>query len=106
MENVAGSIAQERDLIASRSARAHLKHPLVLHRMLQYATGYKGNTDPRLFGSTETNVKAEINIPDRHELFLLADGERKVEMETVTRESTFTFLSQPITMLTLMRRGR
>jgi hypothetical protein len=39
-----------------------------------------------MHGSTWTNVKPEIDIPDRHELFLLADGERKVEMETVTRK--------------------
>jgi hypothetical protein len=42
--------------------------------------------DARIAGSTWTNVKPEIDEPDRHELFLLADGERKVEMETVTRK--------------------
>lgn len=42
--------------------------------------------NPRIRGSTWTNVKPEIDEVDRHELFLLADGERKVEMETVTRK--------------------
>jgi len=43
--------------------------------------------DPRTRGSTWTNVKPEVDELPRHELFLLADGERKVEMETVTRKS-------------------
>jgi hypothetical protein len=34
-----------------------------------------------------TKIRPAIDIPDRHELFLLADGERKIEMETVTRKS-------------------
>jgi hypothetical protein len=33
-----------------------------------------------------TKIRPAIDIPDRHELFLLADGERKIEMETVTRK--------------------
>jgi DNA-directed RNA polymerase II subunit RPB11 len=32
-------------------------------------------------------VRPDFDIPDRHELFLLADGERKIEMETITRKS-------------------
>lgn len=55
-------------------------------RVSHYANRYSAVTDPRVRGSTWTNVKPEIDIPDRHELFLLADGERKVEMETVTRK--------------------
>ena len=35
-----------------------------------------------------TKIRPAFDIPDRHELFLLADGERKIEMETVTRKST------------------
>lgn len=54
----------------------------------QYAIRLSSVLDPRISGSTETNVKPEIDVPDRHELFLLGDGERKVEMETVTREHT------------------
>lgn len=55
-------------------------------RYAQYS-GTKATIDARIRGSTWTNVKPEIDIPDRHELFLLADGERKIEMETVTRKS-------------------
>jgi hypothetical protein len=56
--------------------------------MSQYAIRTSSVLDPRIGGSTWTNVKPEIDELDRHELFLLADGERKVEMETVTRKST------------------
>ena len=46
--------------------------------------------DARVSGPTETKVKAEIDVLDRHELFLLADGEKKIEYETVTRKHTPT----------------
>lgn len=73
-----------------RSADFYPPRPAHIQRMYQYADRYTGVKDPRIRGSTWTNVKAEIDIPDRHELFLLADGERKVEMETVTRKSTLS----------------
>lgn len=59
--------------------------PNELERHGQYKSGYSGVTDPRIRGSTQTNVKAEVDPLDRHELFLLGDGEKKVVMETVTR---------------------
>jgi hypothetical protein len=31
-------------------------------------------------------VRPDFDIPDRYELFLLGDGERKIEMETITRK--------------------
>lgn len=91
MDNAIANTAQEGERIASRSKRGQPRHPVALHRMSQYMNGYSSVTDPRIYGSTWTNVKAEINIPDRHELFLLADGERKVEMETVTRKLILAF---------------
>jgi len=60
--------------------------PERLHYLGNYATRIPAVRDPRIKGSTETNVKTEVDTTDRHELFLLADGEKKVEMETVTRE--------------------
>lgn len=44
--------------------------------------------DARICGSTWTNVKTDFDKFDRHELFLLGEGERKVEMEVVTRKSS------------------
>lgn len=44
--------------------------------------------DARIHGSTYSRVRSEIDMPDRHELFLLGEGEKKVEMETITREYT------------------
>lgn len=64
-------------------------HPAKIQRIGPYASCYSGGSgvlNPRIRGSTWTNVKPEIDEVDRHELFLLADGERKVEMETVTRK--------------------
>lgn len=62
-----------------------------LARHAQYGVRTSAVTDGRIAGSTWTKVKPhDFDIPDRHELFLLADGEKKVEMETVTREYNHT----------------
>jgi len=67
--------------------RGNKKSPEHVARMGQYVTRTPGVKDPRIAGSTYSKVKPhDFDIPDRHELFLLADGEKKVEMETVTRE--------------------
>lgn len=67
--------------------RGNKKAPEDVARMGQYATRTPGVKDPRIAGSTWTKVKPnDFDIPDRHELFLLGDGEKKVEMETVTRK--------------------
>jgi DNA-directed RNA polymerase II subunit RPB11 len=70
----------------SDTPRTSPPRPARIQRMGQYAIRYSSVLDPRIKGSTWTNVKPEIDEVDRHELFLLADGERKVEMETVTRK--------------------
>ena len=80
------AIAQTVKERASDTPRTSPPRPVRIQRMGQYAIRYSGALDPRISGSTWTNVKPEIDEPDRHELFLLADGERKVEMETVTRK--------------------
>ena len=79
---------QESRQFASDTPRVAPPRPATFQRMLQYALRTSSVLDPRIGGSTWTNVKPEIDELDRHELFLLADGERKVEMETVTRKST------------------
>jgi hypothetical protein len=90
MDNVIAETVQERGHDAPREtafqAENTLRRVTNQQRVSQYANRYAGALDPRMHGSTWTNVKPEIDIPDRHELFLLADGERKVEMETVTRK--------------------
>jgi len=66
----------------SESVTTHFRHQ-----------GEQGYTHYESYQRTQgpiwtTQVRPVIDIPDRHELFLLADGERKIEMETVTREFT------------------
>lgn len=55
-----------------------------------YNDSYKALTsavlDARRTGSTWTNVKVEVDEIDRHELYLLGEGEKKVEVEPVTRK--------------------
>jgi hypothetical protein len=93
MDNVIADTVQERGHDSPRNTFSHAENAQLRNanqqRVSQYASRYSGVVDPRIHGSTWTNVKAEIDIPDRHELFLLADGERKVEMETVTRKFGF-----------------
>jgi hypothetical protein len=86
MANAVAATVKEGDR-AGDAPRTSPPRPANIQRMSQYAIRYSGVLDPRIKGSTWTNVKPEVDIPDRHELFLLADGERKVEMETVTRKS-------------------
>lgn len=43
--------------------------------------------DPRINGSTYTKVDVNHDSRDSHELFLLGDGEKKVEMTPVTRRT-------------------
>jgi hypothetical protein len=86
MDNQMLEIVRENAINAPRtSPPSHAK----IQRIGPYASCYSGGSgvlNPRIRGSTWTNVKPEIDEPPRHELFLLADGERKVEMETVTRK--------------------
>lgn len=76
------------DEAAASTRPALSKRPANIQRFNSYAARHSTVMDPRIGGSTWTNVKPEIDLVDRHELFLLGDGEKKVEMETVTRESS------------------
>ncbi|KAM0701472.1 hypothetical protein Q7P35_011834 [Cladosporium inversicolor] len=101
-----GAIAQTVKECASDTPRKSPPRPVRIQRMGQYAIRYSGTLDPRISGSTWTNVKPEIDEPDRHELFLLADGERKVEMETVTQVANaalFTFNKEDHTLANMLR---
>lgn len=50
------------------------------------AVGYSCNKDPRISGNVMTKVDVTDDLPpERHELFLLDDGEKKVEYEVETR---------------------
>ena len=50
------------------------------------ASGYSCNKDPRINGNVGTKVDVTDDLPpERHELFLLSDGEKKVEYEPETR---------------------
>ena len=50
------------------------------------SAGYSCVTDPRINGNVGTKIDIDVP-PDRHELFLLEDGEKKVEYEPETRKS-------------------
>ena len=52
-----------------------------------FSAGYAANKDPRTGGNNGDGINTAIDIPDRNELFLLAENERKVELETETRKS-------------------
>lgn len=53
-----------------------------------YRAGYSCVNDPRIHGNVSTKVDATVDVPpDRSELYLLDDGEKKVEIEPETRES-------------------
>lgn len=89
MDNTMSETVQEN---AVNTPRKSSPRPAKIQSIGPYASYYSGirgtaALDPRTRGSTWTNVKPEIDELPRHELFLLADGERKVEMETVTRKS-------------------
>lgn len=50
-------------------------------------SGYSMNKDPRINGNVGTKIDVLADQPpDRHELFLLEDGEKKVELEPETRK--------------------
>ena len=52
-----------------------------------YSSGYACNLDPRINGNVGTKIDVSADQPpDRYELFLLGDGEKKVEYEPETRE--------------------
>jgi hypothetical protein len=77
-----------------------------LYRVSHYSNRYSSGNDSHRNASTWSNVKPEIDIPDRHELFLLGDGERKVEMETVTRKSRPYRIAQHFLISNIVYRGR
>ena len=55
-----------------------------------FSAGYAANKDPRTGGSNGNGINTAIDTPDRHELFLLGENEKKVELETETRKSSIS----------------
>lgn len=55
-----------------------------------YSACYSNVTDPRVHGNVGTKVDVTTDVPDRYELFLLGDGEKKVEYEPETREYPYS----------------
>lgn len=56
------------------------------------------NKDPRTHGNVCTMIEPYVDPQDRTELFLLDEGEKKVEIEPETRESLpspTTYISAP-----------
>ena len=49
------------------------------------ACGYAANKDPRISGTVGSKMETD-SFPDRHELFLLGEGEKKITFEPETRE--------------------
>jgi hypothetical protein len=57
------------------------------HGYASNSAGYSMNKDPRINGNVGTKIDVTSDQPpDRHELFLLEDGEKKVEFEPETRK--------------------
>ncbi|KAK0929675.1 DNA-directed RNA polymerase II core subunit, partial [Friedmanniomyces endolithicus] len=48
-----------------------------------YGCGYAANRDPRISGNVETKIEIDT-APDRYELFLLGEGEKKITLEVET----------------------
>ncbi|GAB7334097.1 hypothetical protein MBLNU13_g06174t1 [Cladosporium sp. NU13] len=103
------TIAKATKESAIDTPRTSPPRPAKIQRIGPYASCYSGGPgvlNPRIRGSTWTNVKPEIDELPRHELFLLADGERKVEMETVTQVANaalFTFNKEDHTLANMLR---
>lgn len=53
------------------------------------APGYLANMNVNAGVARQAAPSAEDNVPNRFELFLLGDGEKKVAEEADTRESRF-----------------
>ena len=64
-----------------------------------HVVGYSYVGDPRVHGNIGTKVDVTADIPpDRYELFLLGDGEKKVEYDPETRRPSLTpFVSRTLT---------
>lgn len=59
-------------------------HPAALD---SYGARYSLFNDPRHYGNRGTKIDMQTDFgPSRHELFLLEDGEKKVEEDPETRE--------------------
>ncbi|KAK5134281.1 hypothetical protein LTR08_006710 [Meristemomyces frigidus] len=68
-------------------------------------SGYSANKDPRVNGTVGSKMEIDI-APDRHELFLLGEGEKKITFEPETRvpnAAMFTFNKEDHTLGNLLR---
>jgi len=62
-----------------------------------YSAGYSAVKDPRIHGNVGSKLEVDIP-PDRHELFLLSEGEKKITFEPETREFTVSCTEVPVTV--------
>ena len=53
------------------------------------ASGYACNRDPRVGNNVGSKLQADNLSPERHESFLLAVGEKKIEYEPETRKQSY-----------------
>ncbi|KAK3621214.1 DNA-directed RNA polymerase II core subunit [Elasticomyces elasticus] len=70
-----------------------------------YSSGYSGVLDPRIGGAVGSKLEVDTQ-PDRYELFLLGEGEKKVTLEVETRvpnAALFTFNKEDHTLGNLLR---
>lgn len=63
-------------------------YPVHSGNKLHIKNHYSANTDPRLNGNVGTKIDTGADEDPRYESFILADGEKKVEVEPETREYT------------------
>ncbi|KAK6432760.1 DNA-directed RNA polymerase II core subunit, partial [Oleoguttula sp. CCFEE 5521] len=72
-----------------------------------YASRVPAVRDPKFHGSTESKqVPAYNNVPDRFELFVLGEDEKKIEYKAVTQianAAEFTFNKEDHTLANLLR---
>lgn len=60
-----------------------------------YKAGYLCVRDPRVHGNVGTKIDVSADLPPpRYELFLLGDGEKKVEYDPETRKPSLVFWTQ------------
>ncbi|KAK0344869.1 DNA-directed RNA polymerase II core subunit [Friedmanniomyces endolithicus] len=70
-----------------------------------HSCGYSGVLDPRIGGNVGSKLMVDT-APDRYELFLLGEGEKKVTLEVETRvpnAALFTFNKEDHTLGNLLR---
>nr|OQO19312.1 hypothetical protein B0A51_11618 [Rachicladosporium sp. CCFEE 5018] len=92
---------------ATPQRKSPSKRPAEFQVHGSYASRVPAVRDPKFHGSTESKqVPAYNNVPDRFELFVLGEDEKKIEYKAVTQianAAEFTFNKEDHTLANLLR---